>query len=92
MQRRGYNEISILVNSIDAELAALSAVMPKLVSITANSSESEILKGMRNLMARGLAYISLAITGENYPEMMSEIGYDLLGYDDRGYTFSRSSS
>ena len=92
MQRRGYNEISIPVNSVDAELAALGGAMPKLVSITANGSESEILKGMRDLMARDLAHIALAITGENYPEMMSKTGYNLLGYDDRGYTFSRGSS
>jgi FkbM family methyltransferase len=89
LRRRGYNEIKIAVNSIDAELAALKCGRPKLISITANGSESEILKGMKAQIDGGLPYIALAITGENYPEMMAKLGYSLLAYDDRGYTFKK---
>jgi FkbM family methyltransferase len=58
---------------------------PKLVSITTNGSENEILKGMKALGAR-LQYIS-TIGDENEIPMLRELGFDKLGDDDRGWTY-----
>ena len=87
MKRRGYEEIHVPVTTLDKIFQDHGLPGPRLVSITANGSESEILKGMKDSIADGLPYISLAITGEKYPEMMSELGYDLVANDDRGFTF-----
>lgn len=90
IDRRRYEKITISVRSVDDVLHDLDLPMPKLVSITANGAESKILEGMKKTIAAGLPYISLAITGENYPEMMRELGYELIAKDDRGFTFVRS--
>lgn len=91
LKRRDYQKIRINVVALDEVLKAHNLKTPKLVSITANGSESEILKGMSNAIADGLPYISLAITGEKYPEMMAEYGYENIALDDRGFTFQQKS-
>lgn len=88
MRRREYQEIKVPVTTIDNILEQNKLPLPKLISITANGSETEIIKGMSETMNKGVPYISLAITGENYPEIMSNLDYQLLAQDDRGFTFS----
>ena len=61
----------------------------RLVSITTNNSEREILKGMSGILESGLSYLALARTGTGYDELVGELGFDLLSLDDRGYTYVR---
>lgn len=84
-----YVETSIPVTSLDAELRRLGIPTPRLVSITANGSETAILSGMEGLIRDGVGYIALARTGADYPGMMKKFGYELAANDDRGFTFSR---
>ncbi len=58
-----------------------------LVSITTNGAEGEVLRGLSNTLKRDHPYICLARTCESYAEMMGEVGYVLVGDDDRGFTF-----
>lgn len=45
--------------------------MPRLVSITANGSEGEFLKGIEHIISEGRPYISLAaIKGKGYEAHM----------------------
>lgn len=88
MKRRGYNEIPVPVTTVDAVLAEHGLKTPKLVSITTNGAELEILNGMKEMLATGAeSYISLAITGDRYRETMDELGFDYVCDDDRGFTF-----
>jgi FkbM family methyltransferase len=91
MRRRDYQEISIGVTTIDIILEQEKLPLPKLISITANGSEIEIIKGMKETIEKGMPYISLAITSDNYPEFMSNLGYRLVANDDRGFTFISKS-
>jgi len=87
-----YVETSISVTSIDAELKRLGIPTPRLVSITANGSETVILSGMKGVIQEGLAYVALAITGTDYPAMMKQLGYELAANDDRGFTFRKAGA
>jgi FkbM family methyltransferase len=73
------------VDSVENILHENGLSTPKLVSITTNGSENEILKGMKALGAR-LQYIS-TIGDENEIPMLRELGFDKLGDDDRGWTY-----
>lgn len=64
----------------------------RLVSITTNNSEREILRGMEAILSRGIQYISLARTGPGYDGLLEREGYVFLGHDDRGYTYVRRAS
>jgi len=86
---QGFRTVEMSADTIDNILAAHAIQRVDLVSITTNGAEQEILRGMRNAMAAGLPYISLARTGEGYLEIMNGLGYDLYAHDDRGYTFKR---
>lgn len=61
----------------------------RLVSITTNNSEREILRGMQRILDGGLRYLCLARTGDGYGELVAGLGFDQLGLDDRGFTFVR---
>lgn len=58
-----------------------------LISISTNGAEPEILRGLRRTLARDRPYICLARTADSYADLMDEIGYELVGDDDRGFTF-----
>lgn len=89
MQRRGYREIPVPVTTVDAVIAEYGLKTPKVVSITTNGAELEILNGMKNMLAKdSQSYISLAITGDRYRETMDELGFDYICDDDRGFTFA----
>lgn len=90
MKRRGYREIPVPVTTVDAVIAEHGLKTPKLLSITTNGAEIEILKGMKDMLAQDAeTYISLAITGDGYRETMAELGFDYLTDDDRGFTFRK---
>lgn len=61
----------------------------RLVSITTNNSEREILRGMDGVLEAGLQYLCLARTGEGYDSLAQELGFDYLATDDRGFTYVR---
>lgn len=93
MKKRGYKEIKVAVDTL-ANILQRNGItgIPKLVSVTTNGAERQILEGMREMLsAQNIPYVSLALTGEGYPELMASMGYDLLALDDRGYTFRRRS-
>ena len=58
-----------------------------LVSITTNGAEYEILRGLERTIRRDLPYVALARTEDSFDGIMSDLGYELLGHDDRGFTF-----
>lgn len=83
-----FDTVKVPVSTIDILLMEETRELdPKLISITANGAELEILKGMKDVLSRGVPYISLAATGAGYVEAMSELNYELVALDDRGYTF-----
>lgn len=61
----------------------------RLVSITTNNSERNILRGAEKIIAAGLSYLALARTSEGYDQLADALGFDFLGVDDRGYTYRR---
>lgn len=61
----------------------------RLLSITTNNSEREILEGIDGIIAAGLQYLCLARTGEGYDDLVGRLGFDFLHSDDRGYTYVR---
>lgn len=91
MKRRGYREIPVPVTTVDSVLAAYGLKTPRLVSITTNGAELEILNGMKGMLAQDAEiYISLAVTGDRYREKMDQLGFEYVCDDDRGFTFRRS--
>lgn len=92
LDRRQYEEIRVPVTSIDAELERQGLPTPKLISITANGAEPQIIEGLAKTIENGVEYLALALTGENYPEKLDKVGYDLIANDDRGFTFQRRSA
>lgn len=90
-RRLAYQRVVVPVDSIDHILAEVSLPCPKLVSITTNGAELEIVNGMKETMASGCPYVSLASTGEGYVEHLAALGYKLIARDDRGYLFAREA-
>ena len=86
---RGYKRILVPVDTVDNLLRNAGVKTPRLISITTNGAEREILAGMTEVVAAGCEYISLAVTATGYIEAMAEIGYELVSHDDRGFTFRR---
>lgn len=86
---KSFRLIELPANTMDNLLQELGITKVDLVSITTNGAEKEILSGMKELIASGLPYISLAFTGDGYIDMMADLDYKLLAHDDRGFTFQR---
>jgi FkbM family methyltransferase len=91
-----FERVEVPVNTVD-EIVKSLAIDPQsvdLVSCTTNHSEEEILKGMANLIASGLKFISLAYgtSHTRHVDLLNRIGYDLHAFDDRGVTFKRKAA
>lgn len=86
---RRYKRIKVAVDSLDSIVASATDILPKLVSITTNGAEREILEGASQLLDRGCPWVSLAVTGSDYVPFMKQLGYELAALEDRGYTFRR---
>lgn len=91
LELQKFNEVEIEVDTLDGLIEKNQLPTPKLISITANGAELAILEGLKDTLKRGVPYISLAATGEGYVEKMTEYGYSLKAFDDRGYTFHRQT-
>jgi FkbM family methyltransferase len=91
MKRRGYREILVPVTTVNSVIAEHGLKTPKLVSITTNGAELEILRGMKEILQRDAEiFIALAaITGGHYREKMEELDFDYVCDDDRGFTFRK---
>lgn len=60
----------------------------RLVSITTNGSEEAILKGGVEVLSN-TDYLALAITSDEVTELALNAGFELVGNDDRGFTYKR---
>jgi FkbM family methyltransferase len=86
-----YRKVEIPVDTLDNILASVGVKKADLISITTNGAETEILKGMSNLMNAGLRYIALARTTDIILAEVEKYGYKFLAHDDRGYTFEKTN-
>lgn len=86
-----YTHVHIPVDSLDNILSRRNRSGPiKLISITTNGAEENILTGMEETFkTRDIEFICLARTGDGYHELMATYGYDLHAYDDRGYCYRK---
>lgn len=84
-----YRRMSIPVDTVDSILQQGNFKTPKLVSITTNGSDFEILDGMRATIEAGCLYISLAAITQESQEYMQRIKYERIAYDDRGFTYRK---
>lgn len=89
---KSFRRVRVPVDSLDRILAELELPIPKLVSITTNGAETEILRGASETLSRGVNFVSLAATGPDYPALMKTLGYGLIAKDDRGFTFKQKSA
>lgn len=88
--KRDYASMTIPVDTVDNILRNLECPAPQLVSITTNGSELPILQGMKETLATGCRYISLASTGPELIETMAALDYRYVARDDRGYCFQKN--
>ena len=84
MNRRGYTEIEVPVTTIEAVLKEHNLPTPKLISITTNGSEEQILAGMGDTRPE---YLSVKFEEGGFDDHMKELGYSFIADDDRGYTY-----
>lgn len=89
---RGYRKAVVPVTTVDHVLQTLQLAAPKLISITTNGSEEQILQGAANTLRTTGVYIAIADTGPSLSSVMASYGYRLIARDDRGFTFERLSS
>lgn len=87
---------TVSVDTLDSILLKAECDFPiKLVSITTNGSEQNILSGLLNTLDRGVDYISIAQFTPDLSESnelvkrLAELKFAPIAADDRGYTFSR---
>ena len=84
---RDYRQVEVPAVRLDEALRELGIGSVRLVSITTNGAEREILEGMSGLIKTAPPYIALADTGAVDVSTLEKLGYGLLAYDDRGRTF-----
>lgn len=92
--RRGdFTRVEVPVRTLDDIVhGAIGSHGPvRLLSITTNNSEREILRGIQHIVDAGLKYLCLARTGDGYDELVSELGFAYLSSDDRGFTYVREA-
>lgn len=82
-----FRELEVDAVAVDELVEQVGLDRVDLVSITTNGAEREILCGLERTIQRDRPYIGLARTEDSYAEIMSDLGYELLGHDDRGFTF-----
>lgn len=89
---RDFNRVTVPVKTVDqivSEVLGEGAHKVRLLSITTNNSEREILQGATSIIANGLEYLALARTGDGYDDLAGQFGFDYLATDDRGFTYLR---
>lgn len=89
MKRRSYELVEVPVTTVDAVVKEYDLPMPKLLSITTNGAEEEILAGMREMLETEPEYIVLALADDAHSGIMPKLGCEHMVDDDRGHTFRR---
>ena len=83
-----FNVSEIEVDTLDNIIHESNSGDVRLVSITTNGSENQILAGMVKVQEK-LLYIATIGEASDYPALLS-YGYAEFGGDDRGYTFKKN--
>lgn len=91
-ERDGFRRVEMPAQTLDDIVAEHGITHVDLISITTNGAEREILSGVSGIVARGVSYICLARTSDldTFAPTLSELGYQFVSHDDRGYTFHRA--
>lgn len=86
-----FEPVTVPVDTLDAIVERALGGLPqvRVLSVTTNNSEREILQGIGGLLDAGLQYLCLARTGEGYDTLAEDLGFDYLCSDDRGFTYLR---
>ena len=92
MRNRGYERVKVSVDSLDNIADKHGIAKIKLVSITTNGAERQIVAGMEKLLQTGVPWVSLASTGPDYIPFMKSHGYRYAIRDDRGYLFAQEQN
>lgn len=85
--RSRYDATEIEVDTVDAMAPGQGPV--RLLSITTNGSELEILKGAARTLQR-IEYVSVITPRAD--EILKAHGFSAFGHDDRGYTYRRTNA
>lgn len=88
LRARGYVPGEVPVTRVDDVLAAAGVTAVKLMSVTTNGSEDEILAGAEKTLAM-TAYLALAETGPDIHALSERVGFRNVALDDRGFTSAR---
>ncbi len=86
-ERRRFRRITVTASPLNDLIDDARLTRVDLVSVTTNGAEAQILQGLARTLKRDRPYICQARTEDSYTELMGDMGYELLGDDDRGFTF-----
>lgn len=91
---KDFTRVTVPVLTVDQIVKdAIGSYGPvRLLSITTNNSERQILVGAEGVVGAGLQYLCMARTGEGYDQLTESLGFRFLSDDDRGYTYVRAGS
>ncbi len=84
-----FQEISVEAMPVDDLVEQADFTRVDLISITTNGAEEQILRGLHRTIERDHPCVSLARTGNSHTRLMRDLGYEIAGADDRGFTFCR---
>lgn len=84
-----FNCIEITVDTVDALCERAGLGVPRLLSVTTNGAEMQILAGAKRCLDAGTEYVSLAPASVTVSDVEG-LGYRLIAHDDRGYFFRRA--
>lgn len=84
---KNFRSVEIDVDSIDNVLADKNIDQVKLLSITSNGSEEEILQGAESTQ-KYVKYISIIGDPDKYPKIL-DYGFKQQSEDDRGYLYTK---
>lgn len=84
---RRFNKVEVEALPLDDLVEERNFGRVDLVSVTTNGAEEEILRGLKSTLDRDRPYVCLARTEDSFAGLMDGLGYELLGEDDRGFTF-----
>ena len=87
LRARGYRPSDVPVTTVDEVLCSEARV--RLVSVTTNGSEEEILAGATQTLAC-TDYLALADTGPGIRALSERFGFRNVAMDDRGFTAIRA--
>lgn len=90
-----YTAVTVPVDTLDSIVSGVlgGPGQVRLLSVTTNNSEREILRGVDGLVGSGLKYLCLARTGDGdeYDDLAEGLGFERLSFDDRGFTYLRKA-